>query len=275
MQPIDGKALAKKIRAELKEEIASNDLHPKLAVLLVGDDAASQMYVNMKQKAGAEIGLEVAITHVPASTSDDELKVLVQKWNEDSSVHGILVQVPLPAGHDTGAIIEAIDPRKDADGFHPTTLNALYTGTGQIIPPLHEGILRLIATTGITMNTARATIIANSEIFSKPLEYLLRKAGAFVNVQSPDDLNRRELLTSSIIVIAIGRPRFLNRQHIAPNTVVIDVGTNETDEKKVIGDVDAENVKELPGFLSPVPGGVGPMTIAMLLKNVVRLAQLR
>ena len=272
MQPIDGKALAAKIRAELKEEVTSNNLHPKLAVLLVGDDAASQMYVNLKKKAGAEIGVEVAITHMTAETSDEELKALIQTWNEDNSIHAILVQVPLPAGHDTGAIIQAIDPKKDADGFHPTTLTALYNGTGQIIPPLHEGILRLIATTGITMNTARATIIANSDIFSKPLEYLLRKAGAFVNLQSPDDLNRKELLTSNIIVIAIGRAHFLNRQHIAPNTVVIDVGTNETEKKKVVGDVDAENIAELAGYLTPVPGGVGPMTIAMLLKNVVRLA---
>ena len=273
MHIINGREIARKIRDELLQEIAEKGLAPKLGVLLVGDDPASHLYVNLKEKAAAEIGIATDIRRLPAATSDDELKRIIKNWNRDAAVHGILVQLPLPEEHDTNAIIQEIDPRKDADGFHPTNVAALLEGRGKIIPPLHEGILRLIASTGMVMNGARATIVANSDIFSKPLDRLLRTAGAYTAILSPDDLHLSTLRDSQIIITAIGRPRVLTRDHIAPGAVVIDVGISTTAEKKIVGHVDAESVKDLPGWLSPVPGGVGPMTIAMLLKNVFSIAK--
>jgi len=273
MNLIDGRTLARTIRDEIKAEIAAKHLTPKLGVLLVGDDAASHLYVNLKEKAANEAGIATDIRRLPATTPDDELKNIIESWNTDTAVNAILVQVPLPEGHDTDAIIAKMNPQKDVDGFHPSTVAALYEGRATIISPVHEGILRLIASTDVAVNTAKTTIVANSDVFSKPLEYLLRKAGAFVEMMSPDSLDRAALLQSKMIVIAVGRAKLLDRSMISSGSVVIDVGTNKTPEGKTIGDVDAESVKDLPGWLSPVPGGVGPMTIAMLLKNVVEMAK--
>lgn len=263
MNLIDGRGIAKTIREELKKEITESGITPKLGVILVGEDPASRIYVNLKEKAATEAGIAMDIRRLPAATSDEELKNIIDAWNRDASVHGILVQLPLPEGHDTDAIINAIEPKKDADGFHPAN--------AENVPPLHEGILRLIASTRIDMRGTRATIIANSDVFSKPLERVLKKAGCFTAILSPDDLHAPTLRDSQIIVTAVGRPKFLTRDHIPPNAVVIDVGTNRLPDGTVVGDVDAESVKNLPGWLTPVPGGVGPMTIAMLLKNVVAL----
>jgi methylenetetrahydrofolate dehydrogenase (NADP+)/methenyltetrahydrofolate cyclohydrolase len=264
MQIIDGRALAQTIRDHIK----TKGVQAKLGVLLVGNDPASQLYVNLKEKAAHEVGIETDIRHLPAFTPDEELKELIASWNADPKINGILIQLPLPEGHDTDALIATMDPAKDVDGFHPKNIEALYAGNATMISPVHEGILRMIASTGISMNTTKATIIANSDIFSKPLEYLLRKAGAFVTILKPDELERKILLTSNIIIVAVGHAKLLNASHISPNTVVIDVGTNRTADGKTVGDVDAEDVKNIPGWLSPVPGGVGPMTIALLLKNV-------
>lgn len=264
MNLIDGRDLAKNIREELKKEIAASGKTPKLGVILVGEDSASRLYVDLKEKAATEVGIAMDIRRLPAATSDEELKNVIEAWNRDASVHGILIQLPLPDGHDTDAIIRAIDPKKDADGFHPAN--------AENIPPLHEGILRLIASTGIDLRGTRATIIANSDVFSKPLERLLKKAGCFIAILSPDDLHAPTLRDSRILVTAVGRAKFLTREHIPPNAVVIDVGTNRLPDGTVVGDVHADSVNDLPGWLTPVPGGVGPMTIAMLLKNVVALA---
>lgn len=272
MKSIDGKELARSIRAEIKKEIAEKHLAPKLGVLLVGDDPASHLYVTLKERAAKEAGIATDIKRLPAQTSDDDLKRIIEEWNKDETVSAILVQVPLPAGHDMDAIIRSIEPRKDADGFHPATVKALYDGHATIISPVHEGILRLIAATDVPVNTAHAVIIANSGVFSEPLEYLLKKAGAFVTVMPPDSLDRKTLLLAQIIVVAVGRAKLLTREHISPGAVVIDVGTNRMPNGNVVGDVDADSVKDLNGWLSPVPGGVGPMTIAMLLKNVAALS---
>ncbi len=273
MQRINGREIASRIRDEIREEIRSKQLSPKLCVILVGEDPASHLYVNLKEKAATEVGIATDIRRLPSTTSNDELIKIISEWNRDATVHGILVQLPLPEGHDTDAIIRAVDPTKDADGFHPENITALLDGRGTIVPPLHEGIVRLIASTGISMHGTRATIIAKSDIFSKPLEYLLKKTGTFTAVLAPDDLHAPTLRDSHIIVTAVGNAGFLTRDHIPPNAVVIDVGTSRLADGKIVGDVDAESVKNLPGWLSPVPGGVGPMTIAMLLKNVVSLGR--
>lgn len=273
MNKIDGNSLAASIREELKREISESGLHPKLGVLLVGEDPASNLYVGLKEKAAHEVGIETDIRRLPSTVTDEELKSVIREWNSDDSVTGILIQLPLPPGHDTDAVIQTMLPRKDADGFHPKNLEALYAGEGTIVPPLHEGILRLIAQTDVMPNLAHAVIIANSDTFSKPLEYLLKKAGAFVQTFNPDDLDEEIVGQADIIVIAIGRARFLKRDLVKSGVCIIDVGTNKSAEGKTVGDVDAEDIKDIPGWLSPVPGGVGPMTIAMLLKSVFGLAK--
>jgi methylenetetrahydrofolate dehydrogenase (NADP+)/methenyltetrahydrofolate cyclohydrolase len=275
MQSIDGRALAASIRKQTADDIMASQLHPKLAVLLVGDDPASHTYVNLKEKAAREVGIVTDVRRLPAETTNLEILHIVEKWNADNTVDGILIQLPLPNGLDEDAAIAAVDPKKDADGFHPSTVAALLAGQGTIIPPLHEGILRLIAATDIAPNGATATVIANSETFSKPLVFLLEKAGSLVAAVSPDELDREALAMSQIVVIAIGRAGFLKRGMVSANACIIDVGTNRNEDGKLVGDVDAESLADLDGWLSPVPGGVGPMTIAMLLKNVVHLSKLR
>jgi methylenetetrahydrofolate dehydrogenase (NADP+)/methenyltetrahydrofolate cyclohydrolase len=274
MKIIDGKTLAAELRAELKKEIAESGLRPKLGVLLVGENPASHLYVKLKEKAAAEAGIETDIRRLPSTAADEELFEIIRGWNDDEAIHGILVQLPLPAGHDTDAVVNSILPRKDADGFHPKNLDALYAGEGRIVPPLHEGILRLIGQTDVMPNLAHAVIIANSEIFAKPLEFLLKKAGAFVQTFGPDDAEREAALTEAdIIVIAVGRTNSLKRNLVKSGACIIDVGTNKTEDGRTVGDVDAESLRDIPGWLSPVPGGVGPMTIAMLLKTVFELAK--
>jgi len=273
MQLIDGKSLAAQIRARLKEEIAELKLHPKLAVLLIGDDPASRLYVDLKEKACHEVGIATDIRRLPAETSDADITSIIASWNTDATIHGILVQLPLPHGHDTDAIVTSINPEKDADGFHPDNIAKLIAGEDAIIPPVHEGILRLIGTTDVPPNRTRAVVIANSDIFSIPLVHLLKTAGAFVRSFSPETLEAEAVLESKIIVVAVGREKFLTRELISSGSCIIDVGTTKNADGKVVGDVDAEHVMDIPGWLSPVPGGVGPMTIAMLLKNVVELSK--
>lgn len=275
MQLIDGKKLAASIRERVKQDILTLDLHPKLAVLLVGNDPASHLYVSLKEKAAKEVGVITDIRRMPSHTPDEDLQAIITHWNEDPSVHAILIQLPLPPGHDTDTLIATMDPTKDVDGFHPDNAAALLQGSGTLFPPVHESILRLIGATDIQPKTARATIIANSDIFANPLERLLRTAGCRVTSQSPDDLDIESIKTADIIVIAVGRPAFLTRDLIKSGACVIDVGTNRLPDGQIVGDVDALNITDIPGWLSPVPGGVGPMTVALLLKNTVELAKRR
>ncbi len=273
MKHIDGRSLAAATRAEIAATITEHHLQPRLGVLLVGEDPSSELYVRLKEKAAAEVGVTTDIKRLPSSTPDDDLFTQIDLWNADPTVHGILVQLPLPEGHDTDAIIQRIAPTKDADGFHPTNIEALISGTGTIISPLHEGILRLIASTDVHIHTASVVLIGNSDIFLRPLAYLLKKAGAIVTTMQPDELDRRTLLTSQIIISAVGKPKLISRDVVASGTCVIDVGTTTQPDGRVVGDVDAESLEPLNGWLTPVPGGVGPMTIAMLLKNVTQFAK--
>jgi len=273
MQRIDGNHLAETIRQDVKEDITASGLHPKLAVLLVGDDPASHLYVELKEKAAAETGIVTDIRRLSASASDEDLKGVIEAWNADETIHAILIQLPLPPGHDTDAIVATMDPRKDVDGFHPQNAAALLDGTATLFPPVHESILRLIASTPTDMRGAKAVIIANSETFSAPLERLLSTAGSSVETFNPNDIDRAVLQDADIIVIAVGRPRFLTRDMVKSGACVIDVGTNRLPDEKLVGDVDVENLGDVPGWLSPVPGGVGPLTVALLLKNTLELAK--
>jgi methylenetetrahydrofolate dehydrogenase (NADP+)/methenyltetrahydrofolate cyclohydrolase len=273
MQLIDGRKLALRIREELKKDVAALPRPPKLGVILVGDDAASHTYVNLKKKAAHEAGILTDIRHLEIHTPESEILRIIEEWNQDTTLDGILVQLPLPEGYDTDTIIAAIDPKKDADGFHPMNVEQLLAGQGTIIPPVHEGILRLIAETPLIVNNARAVVIGNSEIFTAPLVHLLKTAGCIVTHFHPDELDRETLAKAHIIISAVGRPGLIRRGMVSADTCIIDVGTTRLEDGRIVGDVDAESLAPVEGWLSPVPGGVGPMTIAMLLKNVVMLAR--
>lgn len=273
MTPINGKALANTIRAQVKEAAAQLPTPPGLGVLLVGDDPASHTYVNLKEKAAKEAGIHTDIQRVPASTSDDALEQVIQHWNNDPAIHGILIQLPLPPGHDTARLVNAMNPAKDVDGFHPKTIAALESEHATILSPVHEAVMRLIAATGMDPREKAATVIANSDTFSAPLTHLLKRAGFMTAVMHPDALDGEILRTSHVIISAVGRPGFIGADLVQPGAVVIDVGTTKDAQGRVRGDADAQALASIPGHLTPVPGGVGPLTVALLLKNTLELAK--
>lgn len=269
MKRLSGNELAAAMRAELGIRIKNERLAPGLGVVLVGHNPASELYVSMKEKAAAECGITTRIERLSETCTTEDIQHIVEALNNDPSVHGILVQLPLPSQIDTQAVTSAISPKKDVDGFHPDTVQALYAGEPTFISPVHEAVLRLIASSGESINATKSVIIGNSEVFTQPLKHLLEKAGCFVSIQSPDELRPAELKTAKIIVCAVGRIDFLTSELIPDGAIVIDVGTNKNAEGKTVGDVDVAHLQDRDIFLSPVPGGVGPLTIALLLKNVV------
>ncbi|OGL73781.1 hypothetical protein A3E39_03540 [Candidatus Uhrbacteria bacterium RIFCSPHIGHO2_12_FULL_60_25] len=275
MKLIDGKKLAQTIRKEVKDEVAKLQTPPALGVLLVGGDPASRLYVDLKEKAATEAGIRTDIRRLPATVTDDEIVGIINAWNDDPTVNAILVQLPLPPGHDADKVISAIDPSKDADGFHPDNVEALAEGNGLVIPPVHEAVLRLIAATGQDPRGKAATVIANSDTFAEPLMHVLRRAGFHTAILLPDELDADVTRTSDVIVIAVGRPKFLGPDLVKPGAIVIDVGTTKDERGIVRGDADADAFASFDGWITPVPGGVGPMTVALLLKNVVRLVELQ
>jgi methylenetetrahydrofolate dehydrogenase (NADP+)/methenyltetrahydrofolate cyclohydrolase len=266
MNRIDGQILADRIRQEVGEEVETLSFRPHLAVLLVGDDPASQLYVNLKKKLGEEIGMNIEVHHLEANMPDDQLEELIRSWNQDEDIDGILIQIPLPPGHDEVRVLRTMDPQKDVDGFHPDNPG---------IPPLHEGILRLVATTPLHLDGAKAVILANSDVFANPLNRLLTTAGAFVTIMDPDALVPSALKEADLVVIAIGRYNFLTPDMVKDDVVIIDVGTNRLPDNKIRGDAAFSAFKETTAWITPVPGGVGPMTIAMLLKSLLEFAKRR
>lgn len=273
MHLIDGKTLAATLQADLQALLKTSGLHPRLAVLLVGNDPASSLYVKLKKKAAEEIGIQVDITHKDDTCSTADLIALIEGWNQDPAIDGILVQLPLPAAYDEQKAIDAMAAKKDADGFHPENIAALTQGKAAIIPPVHEGILRLINQAPVHVNGARTVIIGNSEIFTKPLERLLTTAGSLVTRLGPDDLSRSEVKAADIVISAVGSARFIKPVHVKDGAVLIDVGTTTLENNKISGDVDRHAFEETDCWITPVPGGVGPMTIAQLLWNVYILAK--
>jgi methylenetetrahydrofolate dehydrogenase (NADP+)/methenyltetrahydrofolate cyclohydrolase len=218
-------------------------------------------------KACEDAGFQSTLIRMNAETSEPKLMEQIEKLNNDPDIDGILVQLPLPAQINESNIINAIDAEKDVDGFHPQSIERLLAGEARIISPVHEGVLRLIASSGISINHTRTALIANSEIFAKPLEYVLRRAGAVVERMAPDNFDAKLCSECDIIVIGVGRKKFLQRNAVKNGAVIIDIGTNRQDDGRVVGDVDAKDMSDLEGWLTPVPGGVGPMTIAVLLKK--------
>ena len=278
-QILDGKALAAEIRSEVKTQVAAlaeKGVSTALAVILVGDDSASQVYVRNKIKACADTGIRSLEFRMPAETTQQQLLAKIAELNADESVDGILVQLPLPKQINADAVIAAIDPAKDVDGFHVANAGALVTGKQGFVPCTPFGVMRLIGKSGVNPRGKSAVIVGRSNIVGKPMALLLLAADATVTVahsRTPDlcAVTRN----ADILVAAVGRAKLIKADMVKPGAVVIDVGMNRDENGKLCGDVDFAEVKEIAGSITPVPGGVGPMTIAMLMQNTVLAAQMR
>jgi len=285
---IDGRAIAEKVYVDLRREIAelkARNVTPGLAVVLVGDDPASRAYVRSKDKMCRELGLHSLKLELPASTTQTELLNRVEELNADSNIHGILVQSPPPAHIDEAAIVRALDPRKDVDGFHPENVAKLVLDDPSgFVPCTPLGVQRLLIESKININGAHVVILGRSMIVGKPLALLLmqknEKANASVTVVHSRSRNLAEITRSAdIIIAAIGRAGFVKADHVREDAVVVDVGINRVEDSasergyRLVGDVAFDEVSEKAAAITPVPGGVGPMTIAMLMSNAVKAAR--
>ncbi len=276
-QIIDGKAIAAKVRAEVAEETraftASTGIKPGLTVVRVGEDQASKVYVGAKQKAAAECGFDGQEIHLPATATQDEVLAQVRALNADPKVHGILVQLPLPKGIDSNAIISAIDPGKDADGFHPLNAGHLFLGRRGVQPCTPAGVMRLIEETGTSLTGKRAVVIGRSNIVGKPMAMMLLAANATVVIAHSKSDVEAEVRGADVVVAAVGVAELVKGAWIKPGAVVIDVGMNRNAEGKLVGDVEFAAARERASWITPVPGGVGPMTVALLMRNTLESAK--
>ncbi|HFU4116895.1 TPA: bifunctional methylenetetrahydrofolate dehydrogenase/methenyltetrahydrofolate cyclohydrolase [Streptococcus suis] len=272
MVVIDGKALAAKMQAalagktaQLKEE---KGLVPGLVVILVGEDPASQVYVRNKERSALAAGFKSEVVRVPASISEEELLELIDGYNQDDAWHGILVQLPLPAHISEEKVLLAIDPDKDVDGFHPTNMGKFWSGHPVMIPSTPAGIMEMFKEYQIDLEGKTALVIGRSNIVGKPMAQLLLDANATVTIAHSRTKNLAELARQAdILVVAIGRGHFVTKEFVKPGAVVIDVGMNRDENGKLIGDVKYDEVAEVASHITPVPGGVGPMTITMLMEQ--------
>ncbi|HKP01615.1 MAG TPA: bifunctional methylenetetrahydrofolate dehydrogenase/methenyltetrahydrofolate cyclohydrolase FolD [Nitrospiraceae bacterium] len=275
---IDGKALALQVRegliAQSAAVLAKTGMKPGLATILVGDDPASHLYVKSKQKACDAAGIYIDDHKLPASTTQAELLALIAQENADPKIHGILVQLPLPKHIDSKVVLEAVSPDKDADGFHPYNFGRLVEGHPVFEACTPKGVIKMIESTGVNIEGKRAVVLGRSNIVGKPLALMLLQRNATVTIchSKTKDLPAvcRE---AELLLVAIGKAKFVTADMVREGAVVIDVGTNRLPDGKVVGDVDFEPVSQKAGWISPVPGGVGPMTIAMLLDNTVESAK--
>lgn len=276
---IDGKQVAKDIREEIREEVEElkrNGVQPGLAVVLIGEDPASQSYVKAKAKACEEAGIYSRVIRKSEAISEQDLLKLILELNQDEQIHGILVQLPLPKHISEDAVIQAIHPEKDVDGFHPINVGNMVIGAPCYLPCTPHGIIELIKRTGTSISGKHAVVVGRSNIVGKPVSMLLLQENATVSIchsRTPDlgAITRQ----ADILVVAVGKANMIGSEHVAPGAVVIDVGVNRVEGNKLVGDVQFEEVKEVASFITPVPGGVGPMTITMLLKNTVEAAKLK
>ncbi len=276
-QLIDGNALSKQLRAQVAADTAAlkaKGLTPGLAVVLVGDNQASQVYVRNKVKACEDAGLHSVLEKYEATMTEADLLARVEALNNDSSIHGILVQLPLPAHIDAQKVIEAISPAKDVDGFHIASAGALMTGMPGFWPCTPYGCMKMLESIGYDLKGKHAVVIGRSNIVGKPMALMLLQKDATVTVAHSRTKDLKALtLQADVIVAAVGKRNVLTADMVKPGTVVLDVGMNRNDEGKLCGDVDFDGVKEVAGYITPVPGGVGPMTITMLLVNTLESAQ--
>jgi methylenetetrahydrofolate dehydrogenase (NADP+)/methenyltetrahydrofolate cyclohydrolase len=274
---IDGKAVAASIRQELKEQVSrmkEQGVHPGLAVILVGNDPASETYVRGKVRACGEVGIHSKLIRLPESVSEQELLEHVQRLNGDDRIHGILVQLPLPKHISEEKVIDAIVPEKDVDGFHPLSVGNLVIGKPGFLPCTPHGIMELLRRYEIPLAGKHAVVIGRSNIVGKPVSLLLQRENATVTMCHSKTVDLPSVARQAdILIAAVGKPHLVTREYVKPGAVVIDVGINRTPEGKLVGDVHFEEVREVASYITPVPGGVGPMTIAMLLVNTVQSAQ--
>lgn len=273
---LDGKAVAAALRARVAARIAALPYRPGLAVVLVGDDPASIVYVRSKDRAATEVGIAARTIRLPDATTEAELLRVIGGLNADADVDGILVQLPLPPAIRAQAVIEAIDPAKDVDGFHPLNVGRLTDGKPRLVPCTPAGVMELLATAAVPLQGARALVIGRSTIVGKPVAALLLAADATVTIAHSRTRDLPvECRRADIVIAAIGRAGFVQGDWIAPGAAVIDVGINRLADGRLVGDVDYDACAERAGVITPVPGGVGPMTIACLMDNTLRAALAR
>ena len=272
---INGKEIAEKIREELKKKVSKLKEKPGLAVVLVGNNPASEVYVNMKEKKCNEIGFYSKKIILPEDVSQEKLLSVVDELNSDNKIHGMLVQLPLPDHIDEQLIINAIVPHKDADGFNPINMGNLFIGQNLIVSATPKGVIKLIESTGVKLEGKHAVVVGRSNIVGKPISLLLQQKNCTVTMcHSKTKPLKDYTLQADILVVAIGKPNAITKDMVKPGAIVIDVGTNKIYDK-LVGDVDFENVKEVAGYITPVPKGVGPMTIACLLENTLECMELQ
>lgn len=273
---IPGKELSEKIVDNIREEVLNYEKKPGLTVIIVGENSASKIYVNKKKKAAEKAGFNSNVIKLSASITQEELEKEIEKLNNDKTVDGILVQLPLPKHINTYKIIEKIKPEKDVDGFHPVNVGKLVTGLSPYaVSCTPQGIIRLLEENNIEIEGKNAIIIGRSNIVGKPLAALLLNKNATVTVCHSKTANlRRVCMQADILVAAVGIAEFVKSDWVKPGATVIDVGINRTKEGKLVGDVDFKNIAPKVNHITPVPGGVGPMTIAMLLSNTLKLFKL-
>jgi methylenetetrahydrofolate dehydrogenase (NADP+)/methenyltetrahydrofolate cyclohydrolase len=277
-QIIDGKLCAERVRAEVKTRAEAfakrHGRKPGLEVVLVGDDPASHVYVNSKEKMSGQVGLRGLVHRLPADVSQRVLLDQVAALNADPHVDGILVQLPLPKGLDAQSVVHSIDPSKDVDGLHPVNAGLLATGGHGLRPCTPSGCMRLIAETGINLTGKRALVVGRSNLVGKPIAFMLLEQNATVTMAHSKTADlARHVAESDVVIAAVGVPELIQGAWIKPGAVVIDVGMNRLPDKRLVGDVQFEAARERAGFITPVPGGVGPMTIAMLMQNTLEAAE--
>ncbi|WP_103560598.1 bifunctional methylenetetrahydrofolate dehydrogenase/methenyltetrahydrofolate cyclohydrolase FolD [Campylobacter concisus] len=277
MKILDGKAVSLKVKESVKvraEELKKFGIEPTLAVILVGEDKASQTYVRAKEKACNEYGIKSVAHRLSENTTQAELLALINVLNLDDSIHGILVQLPLPKHIDTNTVLATIDPAKDVDGFHAVNVGKLVSGLDGFVPCTPLGVMEILKEYGIDVAGLNAVVIGRSNIVGKPMANLLLNASATVTVTHSKTKNLKEICKNAdLIVAAIGKPFFLKADMVKDGAVVVDVGINRLDDGRLVGDVDFDEVAPKCSYITPVPGGVGPMTIAMLLNNTILAAQ--
>ncbi|MFB4166429.1 bifunctional methylenetetrahydrofolate dehydrogenase/methenyltetrahydrofolate cyclohydrolase FolD [Virgibacillus sp. JSM 102003] len=274
---INGKELAHKLKEEMSKEVLQlkeQGLVPHLTVILIGDNPASRSYVNGKKKASSETGISSDVIEMPISTSKNELLQKIDELNNDQSVHGILVQLPLPEHIDEQHVIEAISPAKDVDGFHPINIGRMITGEDTLLPCTPFGILTMLKSYDVKIEGKHAVVIGRSNIVGKPVGQLLLNENATVTYCHSKTTNLIDFTSKAdILIVAVGRPNAIRAEHVKDGAAVIDVGINRLDDGSLTGDVDFNGVFEKVSYISPVPRGVGPMTITMLLKNTIKAAK--
>ena len=270
---IDGKALAAALRTEVAAKVAAAGFTPGLAVVLVGDNQASQVYVRTKDRAAREAGIEASTIRLPADTTQDQLLSVIRQLNEDPAIDGILVQLPLPRHLDPLPVIETIDPAKDVDGFHPQNVGHLADGRPALVPCTPLGVMKMLRATGIETEGACAVVLGRSAIVGRPMARLLVAADATTTIahSRTRDLPA-ECRRADILIAAVGQPELVQADWIQPGATVIDVGINRLPDGRLVGDVDFKSCAAVAGAITPVPGGVGPMTVACLLENTLTAA---